>query len=270
MKDKSMYFAANIKLLRKRRKQTQEGVAMALGMKRPTLSGYENNVGQPNIQTLIAFSDYFNVAIDTLVRVDLNKLSEYQLSEIERGFDVHVSGAKLRVLTSTIDEHDQENIELVNEKAKAGYGSGYADLDYIKALPRFQLPFLPRERQYRTFQISGDSMHPIPDGAWVTGEFVQNWFALKDSKACVILTHNEGIVFKIIENRLQAEQKLVLHSLNPLYKAYDLPAEDICEIWQFVHYINPQLPKPHIPEEDLVATLMELKKDIERLKKQKN
>ena len=80
-----MNFASNIKLLRKRKGKTQDDVANALKMKRSTLSGYENSIAEPGIISLIAFSEYFNVAIDTLIKVDMTKLSESQLSEIERG-----------------------------------------------------------------------------------------------------------------------------------------------------------------------------------------
>ena len=112
-----MYFSQNIKLLRKRRNRTQEELAHILGMKRSTLSGYENEVAEPGIQALVAISKYFGVAVDTLIRVPLDRLSESQLSELERGNDVFLRGSNLRVLATTVDENNEENIELVNEKA---------------------------------------------------------------------------------------------------------------------------------------------------------
>ena len=115
------------------------------------------------------------------------------------------------------------------EKAKAGYVSGFADPEYISILPTFRLPFLSKQKKYRTFQVSGDSMLPIPDKAWVTGVYIQDWSALRDKDAYIILTADEGIVFKVVENRLKHEEKLILHSLNPLYKPYDLHAKDIRE-----------------------------------------
>ena len=65
-----MNFAKNIKFLRKRRGRTQDDVASALGLKRSTLSGYENNVAEPGIEVLIAFSKYFEIAVDTLLKMD--------------------------------------------------------------------------------------------------------------------------------------------------------------------------------------------------------
>ena len=47
-----------------------------------------------------------------------------------------------------------------------GYTRGFADPEFVKVLPVFQLPFLSRDKKYRTFQISGDSMLPIPDGSY--------------------------------------------------------------------------------------------------------
>src|ERR1035437_487418 len=98
-----MFFASNIKLLRKRRKITQDDVALSLSMKRSTVSGYENEVAQPGVDILIAFSNYYKISIDTLIKVELSTLSESQLSQLENGYDTFISGGELRVLSTTID-----------------------------------------------------------------------------------------------------------------------------------------------------------------------
>ncbi len=89
-----MYFDSNIKLLRKRRNRTQDEVAEQLQMKRSTLSGYENRVAQPGIEVLLLFSDYYHMAVDTLLKVDLSGLSETQLRQLEHGEDVFVQRRK--------------------------------------------------------------------------------------------------------------------------------------------------------------------------------
>jgi transcriptional regulator with XRE-family HTH domain len=234
-------------------------------MKRSTLSGYENEVAQPGIEALIAFSIYYNIAIDTLVKVDLSKLSERELSQVERGYDVYLKGSKLRVLATTVNSDNEENIELVNERAKAGYKSGFADPEYIKILPTFQLPFLSKQKKYRTFQISGDSMLPIPDGAYVTGEFVQDWSAIKNRQAYIILTLEDGIVFKIAENLLETQRILRLYSLNPLYEPFDIPADEIKEVWKFTNYISARMPEPNEEKDHLLHTVNEMKKDLKAI-----
>lgn len=257
-----MFFAANIKLLRKRKGRTQDDVAVAMDLKRPTLSGYENGVAQPDISTLVAFSQYYKVSIDTLLKVDLTQVPESQLSQLEKGFDVFISGAQLRVLATTVNNDNKENIELVPEKAKAGYTTGYADPEYIRVLPTFQLPFLNKERKYRSFQISGDSMLPIPDGSWVTAEFVQNWNLIKDRQAYIILTLDDGVVFKVAENRIKSGGKLILHSLNTAYEPYDIMVKDIREVWKFVNYISAELPEPNVENTDLVKAMNALKREL--------
>ena len=261
-----MYFASNIKFLRKRRARTQDDVAVALNLKRSTLSGYENGVAQPGIDILISFSGYFNMSIDTILKIDMTKLSESQLGELERGYDAYIKGSNLRVLTTTVDSGNRENIELVAEKAKAGYTTGYADPEFIGELPVFRLPFLSDKRKYRTFQLKGDSMLPIPDGSWVTGEFLQDWMNIISGKAYVVFTLNDGIVFKILENNIARDGKLVLYSLNPLYEPYEVHMNEVKEIWRFVNYISNELPEPVMPEKQIFQSIAAMKNDLERIK----
>jgi transcriptional regulator with XRE-family HTH domain len=261
-----MYLTSNIKILRKRKGKTQDDVAFALNLKRSTLSGYENGVAQPGIEILIAFSGYFNMSIDTILKMDMSKLSESQLGELERGYDAYIKGSNLRVLTTTVNTGNTENIELVPEKAKAGYTTGYADPEYIGELPVFRLPFLSDKRKYRTFQLKGDSMLPIPDGSWVTGEFLQDWMNIISGNAYIVFTMNDGIVFKVVENNIRSDGKLVLYSLNPLYEPYEVNISEVKEIWKFVNYISSELPDPIIPEKQLMQTVAGMKHDLERLK----
>jgi transcriptional regulator with XRE-family HTH domain len=261
-----MSFADNIKFLRKRRGRTQDDAAFAMNLKRSTLSGYENGVAQPGIEVLISFSSYFNISVDTLLKVDITRLSESQLGELERGYDAYVRGSNLRVLATTVDAANNENIELVPEKAKAGYATGYADPEFISELPSFRLPFLSDRKKYRTFQLKGDSMLPIPDGSWVTGEFLQDWYNIVTGNAYIIFTLDEGIVFKVVEDKIGEAGKLVLYSLNPIYEPYEVSISEVKEIWKFVNYISSELPDPVIPEKQLIKTVAGLKHDLERIK----
>lgn len=261
-----MYFAGNIKFLRRRRGRTQDESAAGLGLKRSTLSGYENGIAEPGIDVLVAFSSYFNIAIDTLLKVDITRLSESQLGELERGYDAYVRGSNLRVLATTVGSDNTENIELVPEKAKAGYATGYADPEFISELPSFRLPFLSDRRKYRTFQLKGDSMLPIPEGSWVTGEFLQDWNDIATGNAYIVFTLDDGIVFKIVENRIGESGRLVLYSLNPLYEPYEVHISVVREIWKFVNYISSEIPDPVIPEKQLIRTVAGLKHDLQRIK----
>ncbi|KAA8327820.1 helix-turn-helix domain-containing protein [Leuconostoc carnosum] len=56
-----------LKELRKSKKLILKNIQEQTGIKRSTFSDYENSNTEPNIKTLIALADYFNVSIDYLV-----------------------------------------------------------------------------------------------------------------------------------------------------------------------------------------------------------
>ena len=187
---------------------------------------------QPPFKVLIRIAEYFKVSLDALIKYKLEVLSEFQLSQIEKGFDVDITGNKLRLLTITVDSMGKENIELVPVKAQAGYTNSYGDLEFIASLPKYKLPFLPENKTYRTFQIKGDSMLPIPENSWVTCSYVENWEYIKNGKAYVIVTRNEGVVFKLVYNQLK-NGSLLLVSSNRNYNPYEIQISQVLEIWQF-------------------------------------
>jgi len=77
-----MFLTTNLKWLRQRKKRTQEEVAFALDMKRGTYSGYENGVGEPGIIKLLALSRYYRISLDTLIEVDLRRVSETEWQQL--------------------------------------------------------------------------------------------------------------------------------------------------------------------------------------------
>lgn len=261
-----MYFSENIKLLRKRKRISQEDLSQEIGIKRSSLSGYELGNTEPNFDTLLRFSAYFKVSIDKLLKVNLNQLSELYLSQLEQGVDVDVTGGKLRVLATTVDERNEENIELVPVKAKAGYTAGYGDPDFIKVLPTFQLPFLDRNKKFRTFQIDGDSMPPVSADSWVTGEYVQNWQTIKNGFPYIIVTENEGVVFKMVYKQFDKNQTLLLCSTNPIYEPYEVNVNEVVEVWKFVNYISNEMPEPNLSRDQLSNSVMNMQRELKEIK----
>ncbi len=266
-----MYLKENIKLLRKRRKRSQEEVAKSLSITRSAYNSYENGVAEPGIGVLLKLAEYFQLNLDKLVRADLSTLPEIQLSQLEKGFDFDITGTRLRVLATTVTPENEENVELVPLKAKAGYTAGYADPDFIKVLPAFNLPFLSANKKYRTFPISGDSMPPVSDGAFVTGEYVQNWSLIRNGQPYIIVTKEEGIVFKVVYNRIEDEGSLLLCSTNPVYQPYSVKLNDVLEVWKFVNFINPKFEEPTQTGTDEVGpALRVLQREIGFIKEKVN
>ncbi len=262
------HFSANIKLLRIRKKRTQKEVAAALEIKRTTVNALENSISQPTVSHLQSFSKYFGIAIDTLINTELHLLSESQFTDLQNGFDVFIRGTKLRVIATSVDKGNNDNIEFVNEKAKAGYVTSFADPEYIGKLPVFQLPFLSKEKKYRAFSITGDSMLPIPDGSVVIGEFTQNFYDIKTGQAYIVVTRDEGIVFKLAENNIQKNKSLRLMSLNTGFEPYNIPITEVKEMWKFVCYLDTKIPEPESDLNKLTKQMEQMRSDINFLTQQ--
>ncbi len=261
-----MEIGNNLKLLRKRLKKSQEEVAQDLNLTRSTYSGYENGVAQPNLDSLIAFSDYFKVSIDDLVRKDFESFSDSELSRLDKGLYTDLQGQKLRVLTAMVDHNEDELIEMIPLKASAGYTSGYADPDYLKVLPTFHLPFLSKSKKYRSFPIQGDSMPPVVEGSYVVAEYVQNWMSIRSGTPCIVVTQDDGIVFKVVHNLLESSQSFQLCSTNTFYEPYLVHANSILEMWRFVNYISPELPDIKMDENELSRSIQQLQQEIHAMK----
>lgn len=261
-----MQIGNNLKLLRKRKKKSQEEVAQELKLTRSSYSGYENGVAQPNLESLIAIGDYYKVSIDELIRKDFEKLSENEWEQIDNGLFSDIKGHKLRVLSTITDQNDEELIEMIPMKASAGYTAGYADPEYLKVLPTFNLPFLSKNKKYRSFPIKGDSMPPVVEGSYVVAEYIQNWMTIRSGTPCIVVTKDDGIVFKVVHNLLETSQSFQLCSTNTFYKPYIVHANDIIEIWKFVNYISPELPEVRMDDNDLSKSIQELQKEVHELK----
>lgn len=231
-----MHLHSNIKILRKKRGLTQEALADRLAISRSKLAGYELAISPP-LDVIVRIAENFNVSIDTLIKEDLASYSEYKLRELLET-DQFLRGRKLRILATTVDEQGRELIEVVSQKVKASYLAGFSDPEFIAELPRFALPFLPMDKKHRVFQVDGDSMLPIPDGAWIVCEYVDDWTVIKDGERYVVVTEQDGVTFKIAYNRIKEDQKLLLCSANPIYAPFEVEVEQVREVWKYRLAIN--------------------------------
>jgi transcriptional regulator with XRE-family HTH domain len=261
-----MNLGTNLKILRKRFKKSQEEVSADLGLTRSSYSGYENGVAEPNMETVVRISTYYSIPIDELIKRNFNELQESEWQTIESGVYSDIKGSHLRVLTSLVDSENNDLIELIPEKARAGYALGYSDPDYLRVLPTFSLPFLSKDRKYRSFPIKGDSMPPVGEGSYVVGEFVQNWNIVKSGTPYIVVTKEDGIVFKIVNNLIETEKSFQLCSTNPVYPPYLVHVNDILEMWKFVNYISPELPEVTISDNDLLKSVKGIQKEVSELK----
>ncbi len=223
----------NLRYLRKQRKETQEHLADALGVKRSTYSDYEQGKTEPTTGLLLKLSNHYSLTPTELLTVDLGTpLFRERKSESP---SVYHDG--MRVVVVTVNEAQKENIELVSSKAVAGYSNNLDNPEFIQNLPRFNLPWLS-EGAYRAFEIQGKSMPPISEGFIVVGKYVEHWQDIKDGKRYVLVLKNEGVVFKRVVNEVGKNKKLVLCSDNPEFLPFTISVHDVLEAWNIVTYVG--------------------------------
>jgi transcriptional regulator with XRE-family HTH domain len=261
-----MFISTNLKILRKRKGKSQEELALEVGMTRSSYSGYENEVAQPGLENLLILSNYFQISTDVLLKTDLRLFNDTQWKSLSEGGMYDSKGSKLRVLATLVDKENEELIEMIPQKASAGYVNGYADPDYLKVLPTFHLPFLSRHNKYRSFPIQGDSMPPVVEGSFVVGEYVQNWLSIRSGTPCIVVTKNDGIVFKIVNNLTEKHQSFQLCSTNTFYEPYLVPVNEILEMWKFVNYISPALPEVRWDDQGLSQSVQGLQQEVHALR----
>lgn len=219
-----MFLKDNLRFLRKQLGLTQAELAGKLGLKRPVIGAYEEGRAEPRLQTLQHMAQFFGKRIDDLLSKDLGS----------GDLSVDMSGGSLRILPIVTDATgDKERATLVPVKAAAGYLNGYGDVEYIGSLPHFSMPFteLPPDRSYRVFQIEGESMLPIPPGAYVVCEYLQDWGAIRYNDRHVLLTQDDGIVFKRVRPA-DDRAAFALHSDNPDYAPYEVEVNQVLEVWK--------------------------------------
>src|SRR6478735_916817 len=248
----------NIRYIRKQKSLTQEQLAERIGIKRSLLGAYEEARAEPSLTTIITIAKVLEVPVESLIADDLT-----QPDALKKTLQKDIEGKKLRVLSITVDQDDRENIVLVPQKAAAGYLNGYADPEYVSELPQFHLPFFSNGT-YRAFEIKGDSMLPLPSSSIVIGQYVENWKQVKDDATYVLMTKDEGVVYKRVYNHINQKGVFTLVSDNPAYDAYDVNAEDLMEIWEAKAYFSTEFPKAQMSVEKLASMVVELQKKVKR------
>jgi transcriptional regulator with XRE-family HTH domain len=252
----------NIRFIRKQLSMTQDQFAQRLGIKRSLVGAYEEGRAEPRLDLLQVMASLINTSVDKIIGENLGEAS------------MNISAGKnyprgKEVVVVTIDDKSKDNIELVPHKAAAGYLNGYADPEFVRELPHFKLPML-KQGTYRAFEISGDSMLPILPGTVVIGEYVEDLKALKNGKTYVLVTRQEGIVYKRIFNYLDQNGKLFLVSDNRQYSPYQVDGDEVVEAWSAKAYISVQFPdvadKNDVSVEQMAGVVLDLQKEISQLK----
>lgn len=244
----------NLKYLRKLRGWTQEEFANKLNIKRSLVGAYEEERADPRIEVLEIVSDIFKVSLDELLLKDISDNSPNYMAKRRQQKMMSV---------------ERNVIHFVPVKAAAGYLASYADAEFIDELNTFTLPMLSGGH-YRAFEIIGDSMLPTPSGSIIVGEKVENMDDVKSNMAYIVVSRNEGIVYKRIVKNNKFKNKVSLVSDNPHFQPYTVNTEDIVELWLAQSVISKVSAQQRWDMESLASMVNTLQSQVSSLKKKFN
>ena len=244
----------NLKYLRKLRGWTQEEFANKLGIKRSLIGAYEEDRADPRLDVMEIICQMFKTTLDELMLKDMSDTGGSYL-------------AKRRMQKMMTAERNV--IHFVPVKAAAGYLAGYADSEFIDELNTFTLPMLSGGN-YRAFEIIGDSMMPTPSGSIIVGEKVDDAEDVKSNQPYIVVSRNEGIVYKRIVKSNKAKNKLTLVSDNPQYQPYQVNAEDVVELWHAQMVLSKVSQQQRWDMDSLASMVNNLQNQVSSLKKKMN
>ena len=248
-------FSDNLRYLREMTGNTQGETAELLDCKRGRYEPWESGKSETPHEMLITISRYYKVSIDLLLTIDLRK---YRREEMLKLDDNRI------VLPIAVDRTGNNLIEIVPQKARAGYLTGYSDPEYIENLPQISMPFLGPGK-HRAFPVGGDSMPPHDDKSYIVGKYVENLGEIKKDKTYILITYSEGMTYKRL-NSTNADC-VTVEPDNVIYNPYEIKLSDIVEIWEYVAHIGQNDKKLTLGQDnELKMMFSELKQEIRNLK----
>jgi phage repressor protein C with HTH and peptisase S24 domain len=154
-------------------------------------------------------------------------------------------------------------------KAAAGYLAGYGDPEFLDELNTFTLPMLA-PGNYRAFEIVGDSMLPTQSGSVIVGEKVSDTEEVKSNQTYVVVSRNEGIVYKRVMKNNKLKNKLTLISDNTAYQPYNVNTEDVIELWRAQMIISKANMQQRWDVNQLANLVSNLQEQVSVIKKKMN
>lgn len=249
-------FSDNIRALRIKKDISQGSIAKSLEITRERYVKYEYGTSEAPYDILKRIANFYHISIDLLLSVDVRKIPTDNLLKLEDN---------RLVLPITVDGKGENQIEVITQKVKAGYLMGYADPEYIERLEHVSLPFLVNGK-FRAFPVDGDSMPPHRDGSLIVGRYLENLSEIADGKTYVLLTENDGVVYKRM--RGSGEGRYLLSSDNEFYAPYEIDASSILEVWAYAASISTHEFEPDdLSPQSIREMFLELKRAMAELKR---
>jgi signal recognition particle subunit SEC65 len=112
-------------------------------------------------------------------------------------------------------------------------------------------------------------MLPIKPGTIVIGQYLDSLSSIKNGRCYIILSKEEGVVYKRVFDYTDELGQLFLVSDNKAYSPYKIEASDVIEIWEAKAYLSMEIPEyseDDMSFEKLKNIVLELQQEVIKMK----
>ena len=115
------FLGKNIRYIRKQLSKTQSEIASLLKKGQTTIGNWENGISEPNLEELVVLSNYFDISLDVLIKIDLAKTNYQVQRKPEDGKPKSEKPVKYLPSeeVSVVSEHEAEGLSYVLQEIKA-------------------------------------------------------------------------------------------------------------------------------------------------------
>ncbi len=151
-------YGEQLKKLRNQKGLTQSELGNELGVIKQTISNWENNISEPDIETLVKYADYFGVPLDVVIgRSSIGKVLGYDDSDEHASTFQHklanqidFSGAKIGDLAECLGVPEKLILDWLTDK----------DSSYSKYYPQLSKFFNVSERYWTSPNAISPGIEP--------------------------------------------------------------------------------------------------------------
>jgi hypothetical protein len=113
-------------------------------------------------------------------------------------------------------------------------------------------------------------MLPTPSGSVIVGEKIDDMEEIKSNQTYVVVSRNEGIVYKRVMKNNKSKSKLTLVSDNISYQPYNVNSDDVLEVWKATMIISKANTQQRWDVNQLANLVNNLQDQVSTLKKKMN
>ncbi len=247
------FLSKNIRFLRTKAGLSQSDFT-SIGIKKATLSNYENGNTEPKIDVLMQLSKFLGCEVGDLLSKDLSVLPVKQETKT----------ASIDIVAEPTVEYKGElltRIPIIDAEAAAGI-QGVCNPDYIEVLGYLTLPTNSLQKRtgvYYAIRNRGHSMSPtIYDKDYLIVRWLDRgeWQELRDEYIYVIVADGNTYVKRIKDRLKRGFMVCMSDNLDKAnYPNFTLDAEEIDNLFYTELKISPHLPNVNATYYDRVKSL---------------